>query len=398
MPRQPIRVLELRSVRGTGGGPEKTIMLGAAQADPTEFAVTVCYIRDRRDDVFTLDKRATALGLDYVEVEEGHSFDPSIWRALRRLVRERGIQIVHAHDYKTDLLALLLAAREGIVPLATVHGWSGHSWRERYCYYPADRKLLARYPRLIAVSGELKRQLVAARAPADRVTVILNAIDPDRFKWSPDLALASRARFGWANHHRVIGAVGRLGPEKRFDLLIEAVRRVHQTNPDVRLMIAGDGQLRPDLTALASRLLPSGVCSILGHTDDMASVYHAMDVFVLSSDHEGTPNAVLEAMAFTRPVVATDAGGTAELARPNEHALIVPTGDAGQLADAIVTVLSDPIGAQRRARLARARVEGELSFSTRMHAVENIYRELVTGPGPGRGFGVLRWNRRETRA
>jgi hypothetical protein len=120
-----------------------------------------------------------------------------------------------------------------------------------------------------------------------------------------------------------------------------------------------------------------------------------MDVFVRSSDHEGTPNAVLEAMAFSRPVVATDAGGTAELARPNEHALIVPTGDAGQLADAIVTVLSDPIGAQQRAALARARVEGELSFSSRMHAVENSHRtgdRFWTWPVPEffDGTGVTR--------
>lgn len=69
----PIRVLELRSVRGTGGGPEKTIMLGAAQADPREFAVTVCYIRDQRDAAFRLDERARGLGLDYLEVHERNS-------------------------------------------------------------------------------------------------------------------------------------------------------------------------------------------------------------------------------------------------------------------------------------------------------------------------------------
>src|SRR5947207_917056 len=99
---RPVRVLELRSVRGTGGGPEKTILMGAARADRARFAVTVCYIRDARDGVFSIDGRAAPLGVDYVEVHERHSLDPRIWPELRRLVRERRIDIVHAHEYKTD--------------------------------------------------------------------------------------------------------------------------------------------------------------------------------------------------------------------------------------------------------------------------------------------------------
>src|SRR5438552_6314370 len=98
----PIQVLELRSVFGTGGGPEKTILLGAARTDPRRFAVTVCYIRDDRDTVFNIDRTAAALGVDYVELRERHSFDRSLWPKLRALVRERRIQIVHAHDYKTN--------------------------------------------------------------------------------------------------------------------------------------------------------------------------------------------------------------------------------------------------------------------------------------------------------
>jgi hypothetical protein len=160
-------------------------MLGAAESDPEDFAITVCYIRDRRDKVFRLDARASALGIDYVEIYERHSADPSIWPQLRRLVREKRIDIVHAHEYKTDLLALLLARVERVVPLSTVHGWSGHSQRELKVYYPCDRWLLARYPRLIAVSTEIKNQLVASGARPDRVSVVLNAIDPTVYKREP---------------------------------------------------------------------------------------------------------------------------------------------------------------------------------------------------------------------
>ncbi|MGC4081723.1 MAG: hypothetical protein QM736_06370 [Vicinamibacterales bacterium] len=95
---RPIRVLELRSVRGTGGGPEKTILQGAARADRDRFAVTVCYLRDVRDDVFEIDAVAGNLPVDYIEVRERHSFDPGVWGQLRRIIRDRKIDIVHAHD------------------------------------------------------------------------------------------------------------------------------------------------------------------------------------------------------------------------------------------------------------------------------------------------------------
>src|SRR5262245_16942282 len=120
----PIRILELRSVRGTGGGPEKTILLGALMSDPRQYHVTVCYLRDRRDDIFGVDHRAAQAGVDYVEVTEKHSFDPGVWPQLRRLIRERAIDIIHAHDYKTNLLALLLSRVTGAAALSTVHGWT----------------------------------------------------------------------------------------------------------------------------------------------------------------------------------------------------------------------------------------------------------------------------------
>ncbi len=127
---EPIRVLELRSVRGTGGGPEKTILLGAARSDKSRYVITVCYIRDRRDSIFAINERAAALGIDYVDVWEKNSFDRAIWPELRKLVRDRRIDIVHAHDYKTDLLALMLGRAEHVIPLTTSHGWTGNSWKK----------------------------------------------------------------------------------------------------------------------------------------------------------------------------------------------------------------------------------------------------------------------------
>ncbi len=376
-----IRVLELRSVRGTGGGPEKTILLGTAATRRDRFDITVCYIRDVRDQVFAIDDWARSVGIPYVEVRERHSLDPRVWPALRALVRERDIDIVHAHEYKTDVLAWLLGRTERVIPLATVHGWTGHSWRERRVYYPLDKRVLAGFPHLIAVSGEIRSQLIQSGARPERVTTILNAIDPKLFRRQRDGGPAMRRALGLPATAFVIGAVGRLEPQKRFDLLLEVFARLRAggggTTHPLHLVIVGDGSLRAALDAQVATLGIGESVTLTGHRTDIARVHDAFDLFVQSSDYEGTPNAVLEAMALESPIVATDVGGTREIARPNEEGLIVPPSNAEALARAITAAIEDPEGLRARADAARRRVEGDLSFARRVARVEEIYERLV---------------------
>ena len=379
MPDRPIRILELRTVLGTGGGPEKTILLGTARTDPTRYAITVCYIRDDRDPVFHVDERAQGLPVDYVEVRERHSFDVRIWPQLKTLVRDRQIQIVHAHDYKTDLLAWCLARRLGVIALATAHGWTGHSARERAIYYPGDRWVLARFPHVIAVSSDIRNQLVRAGAAPAKVTVVLNAIDPGAFKRVPGRQADARRQFGLGPSDFVVGAVGRLEPQKDFHLLINAFARVARDTPAARLVIAGDGSLRASLQAHIEQRGLQAQCRLLGHVGDVPLLHHAFDLFVQSSFYEGTPNAVLEAMALESPIVATDAGGTAEIARDGQEALIVPFRNEAALTDALREAIGDREKTAQRVRAARRRTETDLSFDARLRKVEAIYDRLSEG-------------------
>ena len=373
---EAMRILELRSVRGTGGGPEKTILLGAQRAHP-RFPVTVCYIRDRRDTTFGIAERATALGIDYVEIVERGSFDGRIWPALRQLVRDRGIDIVHAHDYKTDLLALLLARAEGIIPVATAHGWTGHSLRERLVYYALDKQLLRAFPRTIAVSTEIRSQLLRRGVRKDRVRTVLNGIDYRAFRRDRSIEAAVRRELGLTPSKVVVGSVGRLEPQKRFDLLIDACAMLQRRWPGLRLVIAGDGSERAKLQALAGARLAAGSWQLCGHRGDVARLHHALDLFVQSSDYEGTSNAVLEAMALETAVVATAAGGTAEMIEHGVHGLVVRCGDALELATAMSQTLLQPAARAARIAAARARVETTLSFDQRVATVERIYADLA---------------------
>jgi glycosyltransferase involved in cell wall biosynthesis len=375
---RPLRILELRTVRGTGGGPEKTILLGTARTDRSRYAITVCYIRDERDPIFHIDQRAQDLPVDYVEVRERHSFDPGVWSQLKRVIRSRSIDVVHSHDYKTNFLTWLLAKRLPIIPIATSHGWTGHTRRERVLYYPGDRWVLARFPHVIAVSSDIRNQLVSAGADSRNVTVVLNAIDATAFRRMPPRVAEARQRFGLTPADFVVGAVGRLEPQKDFPLLIRAFANLVEQVPVARLLIAGDGSLYDSLQAHIEEFSLEGRCRLLGHVNDVPLLHHALDLFVQSSAYEGTPNSVLEAMALESPIVATDAGGTAEIARHGQEALIVPCKDEQALTAALLEAIRNPQATANRVRTARHRVETELSFETRMRRVEEIYDRLVS--------------------
>jgi glycosyltransferase involved in cell wall biosynthesis len=373
----PVRVLELRSVRGTGGGPEKTILLGAAMADPARSQVTVCYLRDQRDNDFGVTDRAASAGVDYVEITERHSFDPSVWPRLRELMANRGIEVLHAHEYKSDLLALMLSRVTGVAALSTVHGWTGHSARERVCYYPMDKRILARFPRLIAVSSEIAGELARHGANPAKITTVLNGIDHRQFKRDRSREQGIRASMGFQPHHKVLGAVGRLEPQKRFDLLLDAFATLHAYRRETRLVIVGDGSQKCALEIQRDRLGLKDSVTLVGHVADVTTPHHAFDLFVQSSDYEGTPNAVLEAMALETPIVATSAGGTAELVQDGVHGRVVPIGSADRLRSAIDAAFANRSETRAMAGRARQRVEGDLSFEARVRRVEAIYQEVA---------------------
>jgi len=226
------------------------------------------------------------------------------------------------------------------------------------------------------VSSDARRELVERGAKPENVSVILNGIDHTMFCRDRSREHQVRQELGFRASDFVIGAVGRVEPQKRFDLLLDAFASLLKAQPQLKLVIVGDGSLLGELRAQVEHLMIHDACRLIGNRTDVADLHHAFDLFVQSSDYEGTSNAVLEAMAFETPIVATDAGGTAEIVRHGIDGLIVARGGSGVLAEAIAASISDSAAARTRANSARRRVETDLSFEARMSAVEAIYVEL----------------------
>ena len=374
---RPVRVLELRSTAGQGGGPERALLLAAAAAPTYSLEETLCFLRRRGQGELWVHRRALELGTSSHVLEERGAVEPRTLGRLRRVVRERRIQLVHSHDYKADLLAFLLARLEPVVPVATAHGWPVRTWRERFVYYPADRRLLASFAQVFAVSPEIRDRLLAAGTVPARVEMLPNAVDVSVFR--PDAAARAKVRREWGigPADRVVGSLGRLDREKRPDLLIEAFAAVAAARPEARLVIAGAGSGGTRLEEEATRRGLYERCRVLGHRPDAEDVLRGFDVFVQASDSEGSPYSLLEAMATETPVIATAVGDAPTLIRDGVDGILVDPGDAAALARAMEATLGDPEAAGSRAAAARARVCAERSLAIRQARLAERYRGLL---------------------
>jgi glycosyltransferase involved in cell wall biosynthesis len=303
----------------------------------------------------------------------------ALWSVRRTLAAVRPA-IVHTHMAKAGAVGRAAARSLGGGRPRTVHTFHGHvlegyfSPRVQSAFIAAERRLARWTDVLVAVSSEVRDELLdlgIGRTGSFRVIPLGLELDPFLAIDGPSGVLRSRA--GIPAGAPVVGAIGRLVPIKAIDVLIDAMAEV----PDAHLVLVGDGEERG---ALAARAVDVGVAERVHFTGwfvDVAAALADCDVVALSSRNEGTPVALIEALAAGRPVVATHVGGVAAVVVPGETGLLVPPGDAGALATAIRTLLVDRALAERLATAGRARAAAEFGADRLVRDVRLLYRELV---------------------
>ena len=301
--------------------------------------------------------------------------------ATRALLREVRPAIVHTHMAKAGSIGRLAAS--SLRPRPTlVHTFHGHVL-DGYFSGPVQRaflsaeRLLARHTEvLIAVSPQVRDALVG-----------LGVGDPERWRVVPlGLELGPfaaldpptgrlRAQLGLGPDVPLVGALGRLAPIKDLGTLVQAVARIE----GVHLALIGDGEQRADLEALVSSLGLKRRVHLTGWADDVAAWMADLDVVALTSRNEGTPVALIEALAAGRPVVATSVGGVPFVVHDATTGWLVPPADPAAVAEAIQAVLGDPAEAARRAGRGRSEVLSRFGSDRLVADVRALYRELVAG-------------------
>lgn len=373
-------VLHTRVVTGVGGGPEKTILLSAPHLADSDYWLAAAYMHPPGDPGFaTLRRRAAELESPLISVADRGALDWRVVRELVRLCKHYRVAIWHGHDYKSNFLGLVVRKFWSMKLVSTVHGWVKQT-RRTPLYYAIDRHSLKRYDHVICVSEDLHDRVVECGALQERVSTVRNAIDAEVFRRQHASTEAALRR-----HHNVppgrlvLGAVGRLSPEKGFMSLIRATARVVRGGHDVELWIAGEGDERDVLARLIDELGLHGRVRLLGFCNDVLALYEALDVFVLSSGREGLPNVVLEALAMRVPLVSTRVAGIPHLLEDRVHGILCDTDHLDGLTRAITEIVTAPELRGRLAEAGRQLVESSLSFRERMRKVEAIYDTVLGG-------------------
>lgn len=378
------RVLRIFSRLNIGGPSLHVIHLSAGLVD---FGFDTRLVIGRTDphegDFLDL---AEARGVQIAIVPElGRAIRPgndlkALAKIYRRMRHEKP-SIVHTHTAKAGALGRL-AALLARVPLV-VHTYHGHVLSGYFnpavsLVFRSIEGLLARSTDvLLTVSDSVKDDLVRLGvAPASRVRVLPLGLDLGPLVGILPRGTLRRAA-GWADAARVVGIVGRLVPIKDVDTFIAAAASVAKAAPDARFAIVGDGEERSRLEALAHSVLGERV-HFFGWRKDTAHVFGDLDLVVNTSLNEGTPVALIEALAACRPVVATAVGGTPDLLEGGRFGALVPARSPEETARAIRAALDSPSSAARMAADGQTQVAERYSVARLVKDMATLYRQLLT--------------------
>jgi len=294
---------------------------------------------------------------------------------LARLIRRRRVDLVYAYDLYSNIWGAISVALAGRGKLITSRGDTGRMFTK--AQLAAQRMAYAFASAVVPNSDMVKRILTDDEfVPEWKIRRIYNGIDTERFsprEPSPELAQSLGLPAGAA----IVGVVGNLHPWKGQDLLLRAVARIRKDRPDVWVVLAGDGSARDDLRRLAEELGVLGQTVFAGIRQDVPELLALMDVFVLPSQHESLPNAVLEAMACAKPVVATRVGGLPEIVDEGETGFLVPPGGDAAMANRILRVLNDRDLAGRMAVAARGKVLGAFTCDRLVANMARLYEDVL---------------------
>jgi glycosyltransferase involved in cell wall biosynthesis len=354
------------------GGPERQ-MLGLARHLPA--AVRSLFLSFREGG--RCHEFLSATGREGFEARALENDTPHLRAAVRELaglLSREGAEVLFCHGYKANLVGRPAARRLGIPAVAVSRGWTGESWKVR-AYEALDRAHLRWMDRVVCVSAAQAAKVYRAGVRPNRIRVIHNAVDPSRFA-DPDPRGREELEDLFAERRSlIIGAAGRLSPEKGFDVLVAAAARVRRRHPDAGVVLFGEGRCRE---RLERRIAAEGLTNSVvlgGFRTDLDRLLPHFDLLVLPSYTEGLPNVVLEACAAGVPVVATAVGGTPEVL--GAGGVLVPPGDPVALAAGIEAALGRGAGLRDVGEQGRRHVAQHFSFAAQARRYLTLLGELL---------------------
>jgi glycosyltransferase involved in cell wall biosynthesis len=356
------------------GGPERQ-MLGLAENLPADDRTVFLSFSEGGRCRALLDE-AGWRGFEAVALEQNA---PHYVRAVREIAghlhRVRA-DVLCCSGYKPDLLGWRAARRAGVPVICISHGWTAATWKVRINEW-LDRLVLRWMDCTVCVSEAQAARVRHAGVPAERVAVIRNAVRTESAV-NPDPAYRMKLHQLFERlPGRIVGAAGRLSPEKGFEQFVEAAALIHRELPDAGFVLFGEGPRRDAIQLrIAARGLEKSFV-LAGFRADVGSFLPHLDVAVLPSFTEGLPVMVLEAMAAGVPVVATAVGGTPEAVVDGVTGRLVTPGDPAALAQQVIWLLRNDSERRFMGARGRQRVTEQFTFAAQSGAYRHLFERLI---------------------
>jgi glycosyltransferase involved in cell wall biosynthesis len=373
---QPLRVLQFITPSGFYGA-ERWVLAMANNTDSTEIICDLAVTKESETQDLTV---ATLYPRDKGEVHYlpmNGRFDLRVVDKLVEVIKQRQIDVIHTHGYKSDILGVLAAKKAGICVVATPHGFSNNIPFKLRMFIRLGLFAIRFADRVAPLSQQLIEDIVAAGVRRDKIQFIENGVDLTelvayRKAFPVETSALQAPHFGY---------IGQLIARKGIADMIRAFNQVFSRCPAAKLTLIGDGDQRSELEALAHSLPCSNAISFLGFREDRLALSQQFDVFLMTSSLEGIPRCLMEAMIVGTPVVAYDIPGVDQLIRDGETGLLAALGDWQRLAMRCEQLVQEPRLYQQIALAGRALVDQRFSAKRMTDEYVTLFRQLLAAKG-----------------
>jgi len=372
-----MRILHLISSNGLLGAERVVVELSKGLSLFDNCYPIVGVLRNSRNPHTEVVEEAKSDNLGTVIFRCRGKLDPKTIIQIKKFLREDKIDVLHCHGYKSNFYGLL-GSRNLIPAVTTNHNWLTSHWKLKlYCLF--DSLWIRRFERIVAVSEEIKRDMMKYRVPEEKIEVIDNGIDIKRFNRQIPIENLIRG-FSIGENVTVVGTIGSLIPEKGHIFLLKAAKELLNVRKDFKFLFVGDGPLRKTLENEARNLGIERDVIFTGQRSDIPELLSMMDIFVLPSVKEGLPMVVLEAMASKKPIIATRVGAMEKIITDNESGILIKACDIKGLKDSILGLTTDRTKGVQLSQMAFDRVKNEFSSKVMAERYMALYEELITRP------------------
>ncbi len=360
------------------GGPEKLVIGHLKSLNGVRYeGILVSFIEGDTPNE-TLEQARIA-GLNHYGIPMSGRFDVKALWELNRLLLRGKVDLLCTHGYKSTVMGWWAGKKARIPVVAFSHGYTAENMKVAF-YEWLERLILRTLDGIIFVSEGQKKRLESFGIVGKKSWIIHNATSiVDLRDRGMDKAgrKAVREELNIPDSATMVVSAGRLSPEKGHRFLLEAIRMLHEHKSNPHFVFCGNGPCQEELKKQSKELGIARLCHFVGFRRDIEKIYQAMDLMVLPSLTEGLPTVILEAFAFSKPVVATAVGGIPELVEDDINGILVYPERSDLLAEAIKKCLVSPEKRQRMGEAGYQKVRKEFTFESQKNKFEAVYDEML---------------------